>query len=117
MVTYNNVLIDHRGADRRVFMPVYGIPSLDTRARETYEQLGYEVCPVDVSQVFTNGGAVRCIVNVTRRCPDDMPSEGDADGGSIRRIRLPLLPRELDVDFGPMRVAQRRPHVRLRTRF
>ncbi|MHC5028748.1 MAG: hypothetical protein ACYTGR_18520, partial [Planctomycetota bacterium] len=117
MVTYNNVVLDHRGAERRVFMPVYGIPSLDARAGKTYERLGYEVCPVDVSGVFTSGGAVRCIVNVTRRCPGDAPAADDDTGGSIRRIRLPLLPRELDVDFGPVRVASRRPRVRLRTRF
>ncbi len=98
-------------------MPVYGIPSLDTRARETYERLGYEVCPVDVSQVFRNGGAVRCIVNVTRRCPVGTPSAGDADGGSIRYIRLPLSPRDLDVGSGPVRVTQRPPHGRLQARF
>ena len=111
MVTYNNVLIDHRGDDRRVFMPVYGISALDARARETYERLGFEVCPVDVSQVFRNGGAVRCIVNVTRRCPDDMPPAVDAEGGSIRRVRLRRVPRALDMDLGPLRVVQGRPHV------
>jgi N-dimethylarginine dimethylaminohydrolase len=67
MVTYNNVIMDHRGQRRVVYMPVYDIPDLDRVAAAIYEGLGFEVRTVDVSQIYSNGGAIRCLVNVTER--------------------------------------------------
>jgi hypothetical protein len=68
-VTYNNVLFDEIGGQPVVYMPVYRIPALDQVATAIYEGLGFEVRPIDVSQVFHLGGAVRCMVNVTARSP------------------------------------------------
>ena len=69
MVTYNNVLIDCRGGSCTVYMPVYRIPNLDQAAEAIYRNLGFEVKTVDVSGIYQLGGALRCIVNVTRRRP------------------------------------------------
>jgi len=67
MVTYNNVIMDHRGKRRVVYMPVYDIPDLDRVAAAIYQGLGFEVRTIDVSQIYSNGGAIRCLVNVTQR--------------------------------------------------
>ncbi len=71
MVTYNNVLIDRRHGCSTIYMPVYGIPVLDQAAEAIYCDLGFDVRTVDVSRIYNLGGAVRCIVNVTRRKPSD----------------------------------------------
>ncbi len=83
MVTYNNVLIDHRAGHRTVYLPFYGLSVLDDVAAAVYSGLGFEVQPVDVSGVFESGGAVRCIVNVTKRRPPFLISRAEP-----RRIRL-----------------------------
>jgi N-dimethylarginine dimethylaminohydrolase len=67
MVTYNNVIMDHRGKQRIVYMPVYDVPELDRTAAAIYRGLGFEVRAVDVSELYLRGGAVRCLVNVTER--------------------------------------------------
>ncbi len=67
MVTYNNVIMDYRNNAKTVYMPVYGIPELDSIAGEIYRKLGYTVHTVDVSRIYEHGGAIRCLVNVTRR--------------------------------------------------
>jgi N-dimethylarginine dimethylaminohydrolase len=72
-VTYNNVVFDEVSGQRVVYMPVYRITALDHVATAIYESLGFEVRPIDVSQVFQWGGAVRCIVNVTARSPGSPP--------------------------------------------
>ena len=69
MITYNNVLIDRRRGRSTVYMPVYRIPALDRTAAAIYSDLGFDVRTVDVSRIYNLGGAVRCIVNVTRRKP------------------------------------------------
>jgi hypothetical protein len=85
MITYNNVLMDQRDGQRIVYMPVYGVPSLDRAASAIYRGLGLEVRTVDVSAVFERGGALRCIVNVTRRAwASHIPKEAT----SGRRVRL-----------------------------
>jgi hypothetical protein len=72
LVTYTNVLTERRGRRRIVYMPVYEIPSLDRLAARIYRRRGFEVRTVDVSGIFSLGGALRCIANVTRR--DPLPS-------------------------------------------
>jgi len=69
MVTYNNVIMDYQAGQRVVYMPIYNVPELDRTAAQTYEALGFEVKPIDVSAIFQLGGAIRCLANVTRRLP------------------------------------------------
>lgn len=72
MVTYTNVLMEQRDGHRRVLMPTYDFPALDDYAAKTYADLGFEVSRIDVSSLYENGGAIRCIVNVSKRRPPDM---------------------------------------------
>ncbi len=88
MVTYNNVLMDFRARRRTVYMPVYGIPELDTAAAAIYRGLGFHVQTVDVSEVYYLGGAVRCIANVTERRPSNTPRMKGAQNRGIRLIDL-----------------------------
>ncbi|UCD27396.1 MAG: agmatine deiminase family protein [Planctomycetota bacterium] len=74
IITYNNVLMEHRGNHNVVYMPIYKIPALDQAAQATYHDLGFEVRTVDVSELFHLGGAVRCLVNVTARKPHKIQS-------------------------------------------
>ncbi len=67
MVTYNNVLMERRGGRRIVYMPTYDIPLLDEEAERVYRRLGFTVQRVDVSGVYSCGGALRCMVNVASR--------------------------------------------------
>jgi hypothetical protein len=69
MVSYNNVLLEDRGGQMIVYMPIYQIPTLDAVAAAIYEGLGCEVRTVDVSRIYPLGGALRCAVNVIRRRP------------------------------------------------
>ena len=70
MITYNNVLMDFREHSQFVYVPSYGIQSLDNYARKLYQGLGFEVRPIDVTTLYRNGGSLRCFANVTRRIPD-----------------------------------------------
>lgn len=72
MVTYTNVLMEQRDGRQRVLMPTYDFPALDDYAAKVYTNLGFEVSRIDVSSLYENGGAIRCIVNVSRRRPPDM---------------------------------------------
>ncbi len=69
MVSYNNVLMERRDGRGIVYMSAYRVPRLDEAAFETYQRLGFEVHPVDVSLVYEYGGGVRCLANVIRRRP------------------------------------------------
>lgn len=64
-MTYTNGIHE----DGVVYLPIYGRASLDTAAAEVYRGLGYEVRPVDASEVYVNGGTLHCLVHVTRRDP------------------------------------------------
>ena len=48
-------------------MPVYNYPILDNYIRKIYESLGYEVKPINVSEIYKYGGSVRCLINVLKR--------------------------------------------------
>lgn len=84
MITYNNVLMEHRDGRRHVYMPIYHLPQLDRLALETYRSLGFVVHEVDVSRLFDLGGALRCMVNVT---------------GRKSSPRLSFTNRRIDLDF------------------
>ena len=67
VVTYNNVVLDRRLGRNTVYLPMYRIAFLDRAGEDIYRRLGLEVRKIDVSGIFDLGGAVRCVVNVTRR--------------------------------------------------
>ena len=71
IITYNNVLMETRNNKRIVFMPVYGVPRLDEIATDKYEELGFEVRPIDVSGIYKYDGALRCMTNVLVRRRSD----------------------------------------------
>ena len=77
MITYNNVLMDHRDGRDIVYLPVYGHPLLDHTAIQRYQDVGFEVRTIDVSRIYHMGGAIRCLANVTRRHP--RPSSANAE--------------------------------------
>ena len=68
VLTYNNVLLEQRGADAVVYLPQYDLPTLDAAARRQWEALGYKVVPVTgyaLSALY--GGALRCSAKVLSR--------------------------------------------------
>ncbi len=83
MVTYNNVLMETRDGSKVVYMPTYNLPRLDGFAEQVYRALGYEVRPIDVSRLYRLGGAVRCVVNVTRRSSENSVAPPRDRSGSI----------------------------------
>lgn len=62
-MTYTNGIHE----DGVVYLPAYGREALDAAATEVYRLLGYQVRPVDASQVYVNGGTLHCLVHVLRR--------------------------------------------------
>lgn len=69
-ISYGNVLMERRRDGRlHVYMPVYGLPPLDARARAIYEARGAVVHPIHVARLFRLGGTVRCLVAPLRRGP------------------------------------------------
>ncbi len=62
-LTYTNGIHE----DGVVYMPTYGRTALDAAATDVYRKLGFEVRPVDASQVYVNGGTLHCLVHVVRR--------------------------------------------------
>lgn len=72
-ISYNNCLMERFEKDgreiRRVFLPVYGIEPLDRAACQTWESVGYEVIPLQLSALSSQWGALRCISNWLDRSP------------------------------------------------
>ena len=67
-ITYNNVLLERRpGSGLHVYMPHFGIPTLDALGRAAYEARGITVHEVDVSRIYRHNGTVRCLFNVLDR--------------------------------------------------
>jgi hypothetical protein len=66
-VTYNNALVETRDGERRVYMPVYGIPVLDRLAESQFNAAGFRVIPIRVGRVFGYTGSLRCLVGVIAR--------------------------------------------------
>ncbi len=69
MITYNNVLMEHRNGERVVYMPVYRVSVLDNAAEAAYRSLGFRLHRIDVSGIYEDGGAIRCLANVSARRP------------------------------------------------
>ena len=66
-VSYNNALLETRDGRATVYMPVYGIDSLDAAAAAVFEEQGWDVEPVRVQKVFRHTGSLRCLVGVVSR--------------------------------------------------
>ncbi|MCB9881885.1 MAG: hypothetical protein H6834_08855 [Planctomycetes bacterium] len=66
ILTWNNALVERRGATKRAIIPSYGVPWLDETAKTTYERLGLDCRTVDCSRIIHRGGAIRCVTNVLR---------------------------------------------------
>ena len=73
--------MDFREHSQFVYIPSYGIQSLDNYARKLYQGLGFEVRPIDVTTLYRNGGSLRCFANVTRRIPDLAYTNPKSSGG------------------------------------
>lgn len=103
IMTYNNVIMERRNGCRIVLMPTYNVPEMDNAAAKAYRKLGFEVKPIDVSGVFEYGGAVRCIVNVVDRRPDQAKRTNPRRLAKARHGHV----RVLDVSsFVPRRVTR-----------
>ncbi len=61
-ITYTNVLL----SGRIVYLPQFGMET-DAAAAETYRSLGFEVRPIDVRGIYTEGGTLRCLLHILRR--------------------------------------------------
>ena len=72
-ISYNNCLMERFEKDgqqvRRVFLPMYGLPELDERAKEIWNGEGFEVIPMPLDKLSSNWGALRCISNWLDRSP------------------------------------------------
>jgi hypothetical protein len=67
-VTYTNALFDRKpDGTRIVYLPTYSLPALDQAAQRFYEQLGFEVHPIDVTPIYRLNGSLGCLVNVLAR--------------------------------------------------
>ena len=66
-VTYNNAIQETRGSQKRIYMPTYGIPTLDQAATAVYEKEGWTVLPINVTKVYTYTGSLRCLIGILRR--------------------------------------------------
>ena len=67
-LTYANVLLDQQGNRRVVYLPFYrGVERLNAAARAVWDNIGYEIRPVDCTSAFRHFGCLHCLVNVLRR--------------------------------------------------
>jgi len=67
-LTYANVLLDQREGRHIVYLPFYdGVEPLNSAARAVWISLGYEIRPVDCTNIYQHFGCLHCLVNVLRR--------------------------------------------------
>jgi hypothetical protein len=67
-LTYVNVLLDQQGSRHIVYLPYYrGAEALNVAGRKVWEELGYEIRPVDCTSAYRHFGCLHCLVNVVRR--------------------------------------------------
>jgi hypothetical protein len=66
-VTYNNAILETRNGAKRIFMPVYGLPALDSAAGRIFEEQGWTVIPIRVAGLYRHTGSLRCLVGILRR--------------------------------------------------
>jgi len=63
----NNVILERRGGEKRVYMPVYGVPAFDRAAGAAFEKEGWRVIPVRVGKLYRHTGSLRCQVGIITR--------------------------------------------------
>lgn len=68
---YTNGVYETRAGRRVAWMPSFGVPAVDTAAREVYERLGWSVIPVSVRSLYRHHGTLGCVVNVLSRAHGD----------------------------------------------
>ena len=66
-VTYTNALFDRDRTGPVVYLPTYGLPTLDDDAAARYRALGFRVVPIDVTSIYRLNGSLGCLVNVMAR--------------------------------------------------
>lgn len=86
--TYVNAVIDQRDRRRLVYLPTYrGVEAMNLAARRVWENLGYEVRPVDCSSAYRHFGCLHCLVNITRRTSESEPASPAYTASSLTRNR------------------------------
>lgn len=79
ILTWTNAVADTRGGRRRIYLPEYGLKTLDRAAQEAWAAEGFEPVPIDAAAVIVLGGAVRCVTNAVRvAAPAADRAEADA---------------------------------------
>jgi hypothetical protein len=79
-LTYVNVLLDQQGDRHIVYLPYYrGVEPLNAAARAVWENLRYEVRPVDCTDTYRHFGCLHCLVNVLSRTHE--PEAAEASRG------------------------------------
>lgn len=67
-LTYCNAIIDQQQNQRIVYLPYFrGVESLNQAARSVWENLGYQIRPVDCTTTYRHCGCLHCLVNVLSR--------------------------------------------------
>ena len=67
-LTSLNSILDGRGGEHTIYMPTFrGAEKLNAAATGKWQELGYEVRPVDCSNCYRYFGSLRCLVNVLKR--------------------------------------------------
>jgi N-dimethylarginine dimethylaminohydrolase len=68
VITYTNAILETRDGERICYLPAYRhVPELNQAAIAIWQQLGWQVQPVDCTELYIHGGTLRCIVNVADR--------------------------------------------------
>lgn len=63
-----NAILDQRNGKRTVYMPVFdGADVINQSSTKVWQDLGYEVRPVNCTSSYRLFGSLRCLVNVLRR--------------------------------------------------
>lgn len=67
-LTYNNVLMETRNGQDRVYLPQYGLDSIDREAFKVWEELGFHITSVEgITTSAMYGGSLRCCTKVLLR--------------------------------------------------
>lgn len=66
-MAYTNGVYETRAGAHVAWVPFFGIPELDARARAVYESLGWQVRPVRACALYAYHGTIGCLVNVLAR--------------------------------------------------
>lgn len=68
ILTYNNVLLETRDTRPIVYLPQYGLPTLDTACAAEWKRLGFDIKTVQgLSTSAIYGGSLRCCTKVLHR--------------------------------------------------